>query len=404
VADGCRAPRAALAEPRGRPVTGRDDVLTVSLDVSAVPDRPAGAGRYIVNLAGQLGRRPDLALLLVSRSADARRWAAIAPRASVLAAAPGRRPLRLVWEQARLPRVLENHVPRPQVHHGPHYTMPERSRLPKVVTVHDLTFFDHPEWHERAKVALFRRAIRTAVARADAVICVSEATAERVHALIDPRAEVSVIPHGVDSSRFRPDGADDVSEADDLAVLARRGVRPPYVAFLGTIEPRKGLDVLLRAFERVAPRHPDLRLVVAGATGWGTGPVRAATDGMRHADRVVRLGYLDDDVVPALLRRATVVAYPSRAEGFGLPVLEALACAAPVVTSAGTAMQDWAEGATLVPPGDDRALADAIDAIVGGEGPGPEARREVAAAVAARHTWEASAEQHVDIYRRVSRH
>ena len=392
-----------MSENVGSGASSASEPVTVSLDVSAVPTRPGGAGRYVVNLATQLGRRRDIALVLVARTADARRWASIAPRATVLAAAPGPRPLRLAWEQARMPRLLESHLPRPLVHHGPHYTMPERSNLPQVVTVHDLTFFDHPEWHERSKVWWFRRAIRVAAARADVVVCVSEATAARLRAVTAPRAEVVVVPHGVDGARFRPDGADGVSADEDDRVLRRYGVTKPYIAFLGTVEPRKGLDVLLRAFDRIAPGLPDLRLVVAGAEGWGTGPVRAALRELRHSERVVRLGYLDDDAVPALLRRAEVVAYPSRAEGFGLPVLEALVCGARVVTSEGTAMEDWAEGAILVRPGDDVALADALEAVVRGDGPRYRTEPEVVSALAARHTWESSADRHVEIYRRVGR-
>ncbi|HEY1733444.1 MAG TPA: glycosyltransferase, partial [Acidimicrobiales bacterium] len=120
--------------------------LELSLDVSAVPATPAGAGRYTVELAAALLDRTDVDLTVVARRHDAARWERLDPtRPTVTAVAPGPRPLRLAWEQVGLPGVLRRAAV--DVHHGPHYTMPERTPLPVVVTVHDCTFFDHPEWH-----------------------------------------------------------------------------------------------------------------------------------------------------------------------------------------------------------------------------------------------------------------
>jgi glycosyltransferase involved in cell wall biosynthesis len=126
--------------------------------------------------------------------------------------------------------------------------------------------------------------------------------------------------------------------------------------------------------------------------GGGGGPPR-------HADRVVRLGYVEDAAVPALLRKAAAVAYPSLEEGFGLPVLEALACGAPVVTTKGSAMEEVATGAALlVEPGDVEALAGALDMLVTGD-EALSKRQARGLAIAAAHTWEASAAGHVAAYR-----
>src|SRR5581483_1773654 len=165
--------------------------------------------------------------------------------------------------------------------------------LPRVVTIHDLTFFDHPEWHERSKVPVFRRAIRVASQRAAALICVSESTAARLRDRLAPRVPVSVVPHGVDHVRFRPDAPAE----EDAKVLAGLGVRQPFIAFVGTLEPRKAVDHLVRAFDRMASAHPDLRLVLAGGEGWGTEEIDAAIALARHGDRVVRTGYVPDAAV-----------------------------------------------------------------------------------------------------------
>jgi glycosyltransferase involved in cell wall biosynthesis len=372
--------------------------VRVSLDVSAVPADPAGAGRYTVELAKALADRDDVDLVLVSRRADTARWAPV--RARLSAEAPSPRPLRLAWEQASLPSLLGRL--RPQVHHGPHYTMPVRSRIPVVVSVHDCTFFDHPEWHERSKVQFFRWAIRTAAHRAGAVVCGSATTAARLREVCRVTAPVFVAPYGVDRARFRPDepepGADD-------AALAKLGLAPgrPFIAFLGTIEPRKGVAGLVRAFDKVAKAHPDALLVLAGQVGWGTSDMEQALEKASHRQRVIRTGYVPDDAIPALLRRATVVAYPSLEEGGGLPALEALACGAPLITTAGTAMEEMAGGAAvLVPPGDTDALAGALDDALSESAPSRDRadRRALGLDMAGRRTWEAAAAVHLSAYRR----
>lgn len=381
------------------PVSGGDaERVRVSIDVSAVPPAPAGAGRYTLGLVRALCGRDDVALSLVARGDDAARWAGLAPQARIRAVAPSPRPARLLWEQARMPRVLAGLGV--DLHHGPHYTMPEMASLPRVVTVHDLTVFDHPEVHERSKVLFFRHAIRAASRRADALICVSESTAARLRSLLSPSAPVYVVHHGIDHERFTPHEPDSGSDA---AVLEGLGIRTPFALSLGTVEPRKDLPSLVRAFDLICDAHPGLSLVIAGMSGWGSEAMGRAVESARHGGRVVRTGYVADDAVPALLRSAAAVAYPAIEEGFGLPALEALACGAPLVTTAGSAMEEVAgNAALLVPPGDTEALAGALDMLVRRD-EGLEARRERGLEAAAPYTWEACAAGHTEVYRSVAR-
>ena len=372
--------------------------VRVCLDATAVPARPAGAGRYVLDLAAALDERDDVKLTVICRRGDEARWQSGPGDNLALGRAPTRRPLRLAWEQLRLPAILDR-LP-VDVHHGPHYTMPERASLPQVVTVHDLSLLEHPSWHEPAKVAFFRRAIRVAAARADAIVAVSASTAERLHALLAPRAPVHVIPHGVDLARFRPLDPDDVEGAVlDRAALRRIGAVQPYVAFVGTLEPRKDVPTLIRAFDRLAAGHRGLNLVLAGGRGWGIRAVEAAAEAAVHGHRVRMVGYISEEQKAALLRGAAAVAYPSLEEGFGLPALEALACGAALVTSAGSPMAEVAgEAALAVPPGNAGALAWALERILGDPATKERLRRQ-GPLMARPHTWERSARGHMDAYR-----
>ncbi|HEX2275011.1 MAG TPA: glycosyltransferase family 1 protein [Acidimicrobiales bacterium] len=379
---------------------GGNRLVRVSVDATAVPARPAGAGRYVIELCAALARRDDVVPVVACRSGDDARWRSGSPGAEVVGRAPSWRPARLAWEQLRLPDLLAR-LP-VDVHHGPHYTMPERAALPKVVTVHDLSLVEHPSWHQPAKVAFFRRAIRVAAEKADAIIAVSSATAERLHALFSPRRLVHVIPHGVDHARFRPLDPDDADgHVLDRAALRRMGAVPPYVAFVGTLEPRKDVPTLVRAFDRLAAAVPGLTLVLAGGRGWGTRAVEGAMKAAIHGRRVRLAGYVSEEQKAALLRGAAAVAYPSLEEGFGLPALEALACGAPLVTTKGSAMEEvTGDAAFLIPPGDPEALAQALETAILG-GPEVERRRARGLETAARYTWDASAADHVEVYRSV---
>ncbi len=205
-------------------------------------------------------------------------------------------------------------------------------------------------------------------------------------------------------SRFQPVEPYPGSDAARLAALDDRlaGGRPLLV-FVGTLEPRKDVPTLVEAFSAVASRHPDALLVLAGGAGWGADDVEVAVMASGLGRRIVRTGYVGDEDIPALLRSATAVVYPSLYEGFGLPALEALACGAALVTTSGTAMEEVAgASAVLVAPGDADELAGVLDAVLRGAGDDREAseRRALGFEIVGRHTWDRSTDLHVAAYRR----
>ena len=368
--------------------------MRVGLDVSAVSPRPAGAGRYIVELAKRING-PDVDATLIATKGDATRWREWSPSSNVLDPVPSPRPLRLLYEATVLGRGTAFGV---DVWHGPHYTMPRGTTKPVVVTICDMTFFTNPEWHERSKVIFFRRAMQYSARHATELISISDTTTQALRDVLQPSIPITTIPLGVDHDRFSPVAANLPLGQFDLPSDR------PFIFFLGTFEPRKGLDVLLDAFRIVGARDGEIELWLAGQAGWHTAGTDDVIAAHPFASRIRRLGYVDDAAVPVLMRQARAVAYPSRGEGFGLPVLEALACGAEVVTTAGTVMEEVADSAaTFTSAGDSGQLADALLDAVNRTAGDREARAQVAITRAAQFTWTATADAHRDVYRRLAK-
>lgn len=257
--------------------------------------------------------------------------------------------------------------------HAPTPFAPPRARHGRrlVVTVHDTVPFTHPETLTPRGVAWHRRTIRRATSSASAVVVPTQAVAEDLRRYAPGPAPIHVVGHGVPESLLRePTDPDRIAE--DLRLPEA------YVLAVGTVEPRKGLDVLLAAMAQ--PGAPDLPVVIAGPRGWGT--VELAANGVP----VHMLGRITDEQLGVVLRRASVLAVPSRAEGFGLPLLEAMALGVPVVHSDAPALVEVAGGTGVcVPRGDAGALAVALREIAGG--PAPAAARTRAMSF----TWPAAA-------------
>ncbi|MDO9590817.1 MAG: glycosyltransferase family 1 protein [Microcella sp.] len=368
----------------------RDARVRVLIDATAMPIDRGGVARYV----DELVRALDADLVVVCQPRDEQRYRDLAPDAVIVVGprALSWRGYRLLWEQVSLPRVARRHDV--DAVHSPHYTTPLFMARPRVVTVHDVTFFTEPELHRPVKRWFFTTWIRISLRVADEIIAPSRATAIELERATGFRADdVLVAHHGVDHDRFSPP---DDSRID--AVLTRHSLNRPYVLFLGTIEPRKNVPALIRAHATLAVERPDAPLLVlAGARGWETG-VDAALAEHPRPDLVRRLGYVDaDDVVP-LLGGADIVAYPSKGEGFGLPVLEAMASGAVVLTTRRLAIPEVAvDGAAYGEPEPDD-LARMLRLLLDDAG---ERRRIRTRALerAAAFSWSESAAAHLVAYR-----
>ena len=370
---------------------------TVLVDATAVPADRGGVGRYVDSLVAALDS-DGARLSVVCQPRDARLYAGLAPSARVVPAAEhvATRTGRLTWEQANLPALARRLGA--QVIHSPHYTMPLANPVAAVVTLHDATFFTDPTLHSAVKARFFRTWTRASLRRATVCLVPSRSTATELSRVAgaDPRV-LHVAPHGVDTEWFHPPSPGEVA-----AVRARLKLgRTPYVAFLGALEPRKNVPALIRGFVRACLNRPVLpALVLAGQPGWDD-RIERALDSVPHRLRVIRAGYLPYEELAGFLGGAEVVAYPSFGEGFGLPVLEAMACGACVLTTRRLSLPEVGGDAVAYCGVGAADIAATLDELL--DDP---ARRAAFSAAAQRRskefTWTASAAVHRQVYARAA--
>jgi len=254
------------------------------------------------------------------------------------------------WHRLRWPDV-EHATGRVDVIHATGMAMPPAT-APIVVTVHDLAFLRDPSQFTRRGVSFFRRAIDLARRDASIVVCPSQATIDEciVHGF-DPK-KIRLVPWGIDPTV--------IESSAIMAMRSRLGITGRYVLWAGTIEPRKNLPVLLSAFEGIEDR--DVTLVLAGPEGWN----EQIDDQLgRLGSRVVRVGFVESETLSELQAGAELFIFPSRQEGFGLPVLEAMAQGTAVITSSGTSTEEVVgDCGVVVDPSDVDALRAEIDRLL----------------------------------------
>jgi glycosyltransferase involved in cell wall biosynthesis len=275
--------------------------------------------------------------------------------------------------------------------HTPAAFSPRIPDRPLVLTVHDLLPFRYPELFPAVVVAHSRLTWGYALRRAQRVVTGSEATRRELVEIFGlDRGRVAVTPYGV-GEQFRP------QPAEPGWLASRFGIDAPYVLCVGTLEPRKNLRGVLEAFRRLSATVEDCLLVIAGGRGWRNEQFDAEL--AQGADRVRLTGFVSDEELVGLYSSAAVFLYPSLYEGFGLPVLEAMACGAPVVTSTTSSLPEAAGGAALlVDPGDPAAIAAAAAEVLTSPAWAGELR-EKGLARARERTWDACAAATVEVYR-----
>jgi len=340
--------------------------------------RQTGVSRYIGELVRALppilNTNDSLCLLQPAKSAVAERPA-----------------LRIPWEQAALP--LTGRRERLDLMHGPLHVLPRVGGPPGVITVHDLAFVHFPDRVPRSRRLYLTAGTRWSVTRARRVITISENTAADLRRWLEvPAGRIEVIP-------LAPADAIQPVADDALTEFQRHNdITRPYVLCVGTLEPRKNLPRLLRAFVAIAGEVPH-QLVLVGPEGWLTGELHATLAEVRLGDRVRLTGFVDDAELGAWYSGADLFAFPSLYEGFGLPPLEAMRCGAPVVTSNVSSLPEVVGGAALtVDPEDVAALAAAMRRVLTDRVLTDDLRAR-GIERAAEFSWERTARATVGVYR-----
>jgi glycosyltransferase involved in cell wall biosynthesis len=369
--------------------------MPVALDARVVSDHFPGIGRYVANLARSLPVvAPELDLVLITGGQDS--GSLTLPAVPQLRCAASPFSLRQQWAvPAALARLHAD------LYHSAFYLMPYWPRVPAVVTCYDLIPLLYPDYFSPTRRAVYALAHRLAIARAGAILAISETTRADLVRLLGVASErVHVTPLAADP-RFRP------LPAERLAGLrAERGLPERYVLYVGSNKPHKNLVGLVRAFARLCGNGEaaDVALLVAGPWDGRYPEAKLAAEREGIAARVRFLGPVPDADLPALYGAAAVFAFPSEYEGFGLPVLEAMACGTPVVCGRTSSLAELvADAALLVDPLDVEALGEALARGLADEGLRA-ALRQRGLARAAAFSWERTAAETLSIYQRVAPH
>lgn len=369
--------------------------MRIAFDATSIPRLMAGAGVYTCNLIRALAAVDDENEYVVfARDGAFDDLQRERPQFQVAHVSAGSRPLRLFWEQLLLPFQAKGRAI--DVVHSPHHTAPVLTLgCRRVVTFHDLTFFILPERYPRARRLYFRSVSWTAAKVADRLICPSQVVMDDIVRLLHVSpAKVRPIAEAA-APEFRP--------LEDKAALERFRLKyllpEHYILSVGSLEPGKNRTTLLKAFAKLRRQGIEHKLVVAGQRAWKYRDDLHLVEELDLKGDVIFTGYIPEEEMPALYNAADLFVFPSLYEGFGLPVLEAMACGVPVVASNVSAIPEVAgDAALLIDPRDPDLLCDSLARVLKDDRLRATLRRR-GLERAAQFSWEKAARETIEVYR-----
>ncbi len=377
--------------------------MKIGIDVTAAITQGGGIGRYTRELI--------FALTAVDQHNEFHFFSAKTPTASPvpnpiprtknvqLHTAPlDERWLYRLWYRLRLPLPVQTFTGGLDLFHSPDFVLPPvHGRIPTLLTVHDLSFVHYPETFPERLVSYLNRVVPWSVGRATHILADSQATKDDLTAVWRvPPEKVTVLYSGV-HGRFQP-----VTDEQKLTAVRQRYQLgdAPYILAVGTVQPRKNYQMLIRAFQPIARTHPH-NLVITGGKGWLMEEMMAEVARQGLHGRVHFPGFVADEDLPALYSGAALFVLPSLYEGFGLPLLEAMGCGVPVISSNASSLPEVAGDAAIqLSPHDQKGWTEAIHHLLAD----PVARTRLVAAgfrQARRFTWEQSARQLCTLYQQL---
>lgn len=341
--------------------------MRIAINTLALYQTKVGMGRYIVEL---VNRVPVLDMennYLIYISAENKKFFTIKSRNVILKEVPKMFTLpilKIVWEQSILPLLLVKE--KINLYHAPGFVLPvlKSKKTKYVVTIADMTFFTHPEHHLQKKTYYFRALIHYSLKGADKIITISENTKNDILSLfpISPQKirAIHLAADDIFTDRTR------VVVKQENEILQKYNIQKPYLLFVGMLEPRKNITGIFHAFEMLDEQHKkEIKLVIVGEKGWMYQHIFNYVTEHKLENNVIFTGYVPDDELPVLYKNAICFLYPSFYEGFGIPIIEAMASGCPVITSNTSSLKEIAgNAAVLVEPNDTNAINKAIVEII----------------------------------------
>ena len=370
--------------------------MAIYIDISAAVHGRAGLGRYAESLARALVQEhPKRFAFFYNRDRKTSPLAGLesVPTQTVCA---GYKPWRMaVWLGQFLGLGFERLVPEAELYHATEHLLLPLRRVPTILTVHDLIYHLFPEHHKPLNFWFLNRAMPLFVQRARAVIAVSESTKQDLIRCYGVHPDKVTVVHEAAAPHFRPALPEAIA-----AVRTRYGLPEGFILTVGTIEPRKNLSRLLDALQRLRQKGDDARLVMVGSKGWLYEGFFRRLEELQLGDAVLLPGYVPDADLPAVYSAATLCVLPSLYEGFGLSVLEAMACGTAVVCSRASSLPEVSgDAARYFDPTDVDEMAEAIETVWHDEALRAEMGRR-GLAQAARFSWARAAEETMAVYQR----